>query len=37
MVITGRAAGSTWRILVLALGLWAAADTIYVYQVAVGT
>ena len=37
LVITGRAAGSTWRILALSLALWAAADTTYLYQVAVGT
>jgi two-component system cell cycle response regulator len=37
MVITGRSAGSTWRFLALALTLFAAADTTYLYQVAVGT
>src|SRR4051812_20929999 len=37
MVITGRSAGSTWGVLAAALALWAAADTLYLYQVAVGT
>ena len=37
MVMTGRSAGSTWRILALALALWAVGDTLYLYQVAVGT
>ncbi|WP_028065526.1 hypothetical protein [Solirubrobacter soli] len=37
LVVTGRAAGSTWRVLAIALTLWAVADTTYLYQVAVGT
>ena len=37
IVITGRSAGSTWRILALALAVFGLSDTIYLYQVAVGT
>jgi diguanylate cyclase (GGDEF)-like protein len=37
MLVTGRSAGWTWRILAAALTLWAAADTTYLYQVAVGS
>ena len=37
MVVAGRAAGSTWRLLALAFAVWAIADTIYLYQAALGT
>jgi two-component system cell cycle response regulator len=37
MVLAGRAAGWTWRVLALAFTVWAVADTIYLYQVAVGS
>jgi diguanylate cyclase (GGDEF)-like protein len=37
IVVTGWRAGSTWRLLALAFGVWAVADTIYLYQTALGT
>jgi diguanylate cyclase (GGDEF)-like protein len=37
MIVTGWRAGSTWRLLALAFAVWAVADTIYLYQTAVGT
>jgi two-component system, cell cycle response regulator len=37
IVVTGRRAGATWRLLALAFGVWAVADTIYLYQTALGT
>jgi two-component system cell cycle response regulator len=37
MFVTGRRAGATWRLLALAFGVWAVADTIYLYQTALGT
>jgi diguanylate cyclase (GGDEF)-like protein len=37
MVITGRRAGSTWTLLGLAFAVWAVADSVYLYQTAVGT
>jgi len=37
MIVTGWRAGSTWRLLALAFGVWAVADTIYLYQTALGT
>jgi two-component system cell cycle response regulator len=37
MFVTGWRAGATWRLLALAFGVWAVADTIYLYQTAVGT
>jgi two-component system cell cycle response regulator len=37
MIVTGWRAGSTWRLLALAFGVWAVADTIYLYQTAMGT
>jgi diguanylate cyclase (GGDEF)-like protein len=37
IVVTGRRAGSTWRLLALAFGVWAVADSVYLYQTAVGT
>jgi two-component system cell cycle response regulator len=35
--VTGRSAGATWRLLAVALGTWAIADTIYVCEVAAGS
>ena len=37
MFVTGWRAGATWRLLALAFAVWAVADTIYLYQTAVGT
>jgi diguanylate cyclase (GGDEF)-like protein len=37
MVVAGRGAGWTWRVLALGFAVWVVADTIYLYQVAVGT
>jgi two-component system cell cycle response regulator len=37
MVLTGRTAGATWRLLALAFGTWAVADVIYLYQTARGS
>ncbi len=37
MVVTGRAAGSTWRLLALAFAVWGIGDVIYLYQTASGT
>jgi len=37
MIVTGWRAGATWRLLALAFGVWAVADTLYLYQTAVGT
>src|SRR3954468_9381018 len=37
MFVTGWRAGATWRLLALAFGVWAVADTIYLYQTAIGT
>jgi diguanylate cyclase (GGDEF)-like protein len=37
ITITGWRAGATWRLLALAFGVWAVADTIYLYQTALGT
>jgi diguanylate cyclase (GGDEF)-like protein len=37
VVVTGRTAGSTWRLLALAFALWVVADGIYLYQTARGT
>ncbi len=37
MFVTGWRAGATWRLLALAFGVWAVADTIYLYQTALGT
>src|SRR3954449_10542261 len=37
MLVAGRAAGWTWRLLALAFATWAFADTIYLYQASAGT
>jgi two-component system cell cycle response regulator len=37
MVITGRTTGATWRLLALALAVFGVSDTLYLYEVAVGT
>ncbi len=37
ITVTGWRAGSTWRLLALAFAVWAVADTVYLYQTAMGT
>jgi diguanylate cyclase (GGDEF)-like protein len=37
MILTGRSAGASWRLLALAFAVWVVADVIYLYQTAVGT
>jgi diguanylate cyclase (GGDEF)-like protein len=37
MVVAGRDAGWTWRVLALGFVVWAVGDSIYLYQVALGT
>jgi two-component system, cell cycle response regulator len=37
MIVTGRRSGSTWRLLALAFAVWAVADTVYLYQAALGS